>query len=383
MTPLSTAIEGPCRDVRKAVTVEGASGRTTFAGIVLAGSYESPDNAFSALLPRPLVPIAQTPLVTYALRWLTSAGPDHVTVCRNTRSRSAVSAAWPTWPSMRLSFVEDTTPRGPAGCVRDAAMLSAASTIVVVEGSIIPTTDLNAALDAHRNSNAALTVVVHQETNRATGTVGATPAGIYVFERRILSLISAVGYQDIKEHLIPALRSRQERVLAHVAQSVSPRVINAETYLAVNYWMLGQIPTHFNPLSWEPSPGDGGIMAHPTAVIDSSATIVGATLIGPGVRIGPGALIVGPSSIDAGSHIEEGAVVCRSVIWKGCTVGRRSFVDSAVIGDSGVIAAGQAVEREVTLPTRVRAERLKTPTPRSEGPVPSPSPARAIDLAVR
>ena len=358
-------------------------GRTTFAGIVLAGSYESPDNAFSALLPRPLVPIAQAPLVTYALRWLSSAGPEHVTVCRNTRSRSAASAVWPLWTSMQLSFVEDTTPRGPAGCVRDAAMQSAASTIVVVEGSIVPTTDLDAVLDAHRNSNAALTVVVHQEVNRATGTIGATPAGIYVFERRILGLISALGYQDIKEHLIPALRNRHERVLAHVAESVSPRVINAETYLAVNFWMLGQIPTHFSPLSWEPSPGNGGLMAHPSAAIDASATIVGATLIGPGVRVGPGALIVGPTSIDAGSHIEEGAVVCRSVIWKGCTVGRQSFVDYAVLGDSSVVAPGQTVEREVKLPTKIRGERVKTPALRSEGPVPSTSPARAIDLAVR
>jgi NDP-sugar pyrophosphorylase family protein len=384
MTPTFTVIEGARHGSRRGVAADGERGRTTFAGIVLAGSYEAPDNAFSALLPRPLVPIAQTPLVTYALRWLSSAGPEHIAVCRNTHSRSAVSAIWPLWTSMRLSFVEDTTPRGPAGCVRDAALLSAASTIVVVEGSIIPTTDIDAVLDAHRHSNAALTVVVHQEANKATGSVGATPAGIYVFERRILGLISAVGYQDIKEHLIPALRNRQERVLAHVAQSVSPRVINAETYLAVNYWMLEQIPTRFSLLPWEPPTGNGGsIMAHPSAAIDPAATIVGPTLIGPGVTIGPGALIVGPSSIDAGSHIEAGAVVCRSVIWKGCTVGRQSFVDHAVIGDSGVIAPGQTVEREVKLPTRVRGERVKTPTRRSEGPVPSTSPARAIDLAVR
>lgn len=382
MTPISVVAEGERQTVRKTAP-GGESGRAEFAGIVLAGSYESPDNAFSALLPRPLVPIAHLPLVTYALRWLSSGGPEHVTVCRNTRSRSAVAAVWPVWTTAGLSFVEDTTPRGPAGCVRDAALRSSASTIVVVEGSIVPTMDLDAVLETHRSSQAALTVVVHQEANRASGTVGATPAGIYVFERRILNLISPAGYQDIKEHLIPALRSRHERVVAHVAHAVSPRVINAETYLAVNYWMIEQIPTHFSPLPWEPSPGNGSVIAHPSAAIDSDATIIGKALIGPGVTIGPGALIVGPASIDAGSYIEEGAVVCRSVIWKGCTVGRKAFVDSAVIGDSGVIAPGQAVEREVKLPTRVRGERLKRSTHRSEGAVPSPSPARAIDLAVR
>jgi mannose-1-phosphate guanylyltransferase len=382
MTPTLTATEGERQDIRKTIAVANDRPGITFAGIVLAGSYESPDNAFSALLPRPLVPIAQTPLVTYALRWLEASGPQHLTVCRNSRSRSAVSTVWPVWTSMHLSFVEDTTPRGPAGCVRDAAMLSTAETIVVVEGSIVPTTDLDAVLNAHRNSNAALTVVVHQEANRASGTVGATPVGIYVFERRILGLISPVGYQDIKEHLIPALRNKQERVLAHVAESVSPRVINAETYLAVNYWMMEQIPTHFSPLPWEPLPGNGRIIAHPSATIDADATIVGTALIGPEVTVGPGVLIVGPTSIDAGSHIDAGAVVCRSVIWKGCAVGSHAFVDYAVIGDHGVIEPRQTVEREVKLPAKGRGT-LKTPVPRSHGSVPSTSPARAIDLAVR
>jgi NDP-sugar pyrophosphorylase family protein len=261
--------------------------------------------------------------------------------------------------------------------------MSTAETIVVVEGSIVPTTDLDAILEAHRHSNAALTVVVHQETNRASGAVGTTPAGIYVFERRVLGLISPLGYQDIKEHLIPALRHKGERVLAYLAQGVSPRVINAETYLAVNYWMIEQIPTCFNPLTWEPSPVNASVVAHPSATIDSEATIVGAVLLGPGVSVGPGALIVGPTSIDAGTHIDAGAVVCRSVIWKGCSVGRNSFVDYAVIGDAGVIEPGETVEREVKLPSRTRRERLSIPVHRSEGPVPSPSPARAIDLAVR
>ena len=38
-------------------------------GIVLAGTYQWGDSTFETLLPRPLVPVAQAPLISYTLEW--------------------------------------------------------------------------------------------------------------------------------------------------------------------------------------------------------------------------------------------------------------------------------------------------------------------------
>ena len=43
-------------------------------GVILAGQYAWKDSRFDALCPRPLLPVANQPLVSYALLWLAEGG---------------------------------------------------------------------------------------------------------------------------------------------------------------------------------------------------------------------------------------------------------------------------------------------------------------------
>ena len=52
-------------------------------GIVLAGTYQWGETAFESLLPRPLVPVAQVPLISYTLEWLRDGGVMDATICAN------------------------------------------------------------------------------------------------------------------------------------------------------------------------------------------------------------------------------------------------------------------------------------------------------------
>jgi mannose-1-phosphate guanylyltransferase len=325
----------------------------TLVGIVLAGSYHGQDTAFSGLLPRPLMPIAQAPVVSYALRWLAANRVSAAKLCINGGSRPVDS--WLTTAGARLDlpidFVEDRSPRGPAGSARDAALATDADTFVVVEGTVIPVVNLDAVVAAHQQKQAALTTVVHdQAMSRTGGARVPTPAGIYVFSRRAFEAVSKQGFQDIKEHLIPALRKRGERIAAFVAPSYSPRVLNAETYLAVNHWVIGQLLDNPDLMT----AGDvyvrtGELIAHPAADVHPSARIIGPVVVGPGASIGPHATIVGPTSIGANTVVGDGAVVCRSVVWADCEIGREAFVDHAVVADGVGIPARCTVHREVKM----------------------------------
>src|SRR4051812_45992918 len=180
MTPITLLEKSPVtrpagRSATPAVTGDAIG---TLAGIVLAGSYRSTDSAFAGLLPRPLVPIAQTPLVAYVLRWLRASDVDRVKICTNGHAQVighhlAATAA----VSTPLEYVEDATPRGPAGCARDAALMTGADTFVVVDGTVVPVLNLQSVLDAHARSGAAVTAVVHQQPMcRTTGAPVITPA---------------------------------------------------------------------------------------------------------------------------------------------------------------------------------------------------------------
>lgn len=354
------------------------------SAIVLAGTYHSTDDGFFGALPRPLLPVAQIPLVGHVLRWLRDAGITHATICANRYSRAVESCIGDGSDlSMQIDYIEDQEPRGPAGSARDAAVRLSTDTVVVVDSTVVPDCDLRSVIAAHATNRPAATAVVHYTTRSGiNGDRVATPAGIYVFDRQAFDLVSAFGFQDIKEHMLPALRRQGQRVMAHCSPEFSPRVLNAETYLAVNHWMIERMPSTPDGVApWRPLEKGSLIAAHPSATIHPTARIVGPAVLGPGVSIGANAVVVGPTSIGANSRIAANALVCRSVLWSGCQVGEHSFVDASVVGDGIIVPPHSSIEGEVRMS---RAKQfLGRGAAKSQSPTRESVPARSLaDLAV-
>jgi len=298
-------------------------------GVLLAGGYHWSDAAFPSLLPRPLLPVALHPLASYPLRWLRDAGLAHVTLCVNGGDGSLRHLLLREgFEEPFLGYHRDASPRGPAGCLRDATRASEAQTFVVAEATLIPSVDLGDVIRQHRASGAALTVVTHRAGGRARDI--AMPTGIYVFDRRALEQVPDTGFHDIKENLVPRLYRSGERVASYVAPTAGPRIFDAETYLAVNHWMIERMHAA-SPSECE---------AIRTDRISPSATLIGPVLLGPHVEIQAGATIVGPTAIGGYSVIGTGAVVSRSVLWAHSAVGSRASVDRSLLAEGARVGAG-------------------------------------------
>ncbi len=137
------------------------------AGLVLVGAHRWTNSAFDSLLPRPLLPVSNRPLLSYALSWLHQGGIGHAAVCGNRDSRTLRAHLDGQLPlGMAITYREDRQPRGAAGSARDAAMASSAETFVVAEGNAIPNVDLESLLAHHHASGASVTAVVHPEDGR-------------------------------------------------------------------------------------------------------------------------------------------------------------------------------------------------------------------------
>src|SRR5688572_13091028 len=175
-------------------------------GIVLVGTHPWSNTAFDALVARPLLPVAHRPLLWYAMSWLRDGGIRDVAICANRETRVLESRLHRHVPSgMAVSYHEDAMPRGAAGAIRDAAAASDDAVFVVVDGTAIPNVDMSQLLQAHHDSQAMATVVVHAEANRSGRPSLQVPTGIYVFNRRVLDFIPETGFFDLKENLIPSL----------------------------------------------------------------------------------------------------------------------------------------------------------------------------------
>ena len=327
------------------------SGGSRTCGIVLAGSYSWSDSPLERQLPRPLLPVAHEPLISYALRWLEKGRLRQVAVCLNTSSRQARARLEGfEGLALALDYYEDAVPRGPAGCARDAAQGMSGDAFVVADGTAIPRFPLADLLRAHHASGATATVVVHQDGRRETGSRHSTPTGVYVFSPRAFDFVPDRGYQDIKEHLIPKLYQEGEPVLAYEVEKACPRVLNASTYLAVSQWMLARLAEQAGGREGYLACGD--VFVHRHARVAAGARLIGPVLVGPDTQVMAGATVVGPTVVGTGCTVEPRAVVSRSVLWDRCLVGAEAMADACVLGDDAVLERRARLTRTVKMPQR-------------------------------
>lgn len=341
--------------------------------IVLAGVHLWEESAFDNATPRPLLPVGPLPLICHVLRWLERSGIRQATICANSTSRF-IRKCLGTGAAMRmdLDYYEDWTPRGPAGCARDAAQGAGADRYVVVDGTILPQADLADLLARHAQSGAAVTIAVCAEPGPLRGpSQRLVPVGIYLFEPEALASAGPIGYQDIKEVLIPRLHAAGRRIVTHLVQAPCPRVSGLGSYLAINEWLLEHLGEHSDALTDYRIVGQARV--HHTASLDPGARLIGPMLIGPGSRVGKGATLVGPCMIGSECLIERGAIVCRSVAWDFCRVGRYAVVDHCVLTHQASVPQGARLYEKVHLPAphsshlleRLRPWWDKSATPRA------------------
>jgi NDP-sugar pyrophosphorylase family protein len=319
-------------------------------GVIVAGVHRWGGDVLDQFGSRLLLPVVLRPLIEHGVQWLTRSGLDDVCVCANSNTR-AIRECLGSVASFGSSvrYYEDEMPRGPAGCVRDAAIDTTADTIVVLEGSVIPSFDLHKLIETHRREDAAMTIaVIARSLNDGDG--ADRPAGVYVLSKSVVPEVSATGYQDLKEVLVPKLYDRGHRIAVHpVACGSVSRVLDAVSYLEANLKVALRMVSRDTP--WDGFVREGDAWVHESAKVDPSARVLGAVVVGPEVRVEAEAMIVGPTVVGSGCTIGQGAVISRSVLWSRCKVGHCVIVDHSLLTD-GACTASADVHRDMVLSSR-------------------------------
>lgn len=310
---------------------------THSSGIILAGVHQWRASAFERWVPRTLVPIANRPLVEYPLSWLRDGGAEGVRICANSDTQTLRSCLGDgATHGFDIDYYEDHMPRGPAGCVADAARGIRGDHFLVVEGCVIPqSVDIEHLLAAHIESGAALTVAVSGAADRQR----LAPAGIYVFSRTALDHVGASGYEDIKEMLIPRLHDRGLSVRRYVLDETPLRVTGANScFLASRRILKHLLESDASPAGYTLK---SGAIVHDSAEIAADVRIEGPCLIGPGSRVEARVTIVGPTTIGTNCHVEADTIVCRSILWDQVAIGAAAFVDRCILTHRSAVTPGQ------------------------------------------
>lgn len=332
------------------------------SAVVLAGVHDWGACLLNQAVVRPLAPIANRPVIQYALRALQSVGVSRAVICANgsTQQMRRSLADMPV-RGLDIRYRQDPMPRGPAGCIKDAAaeLDPGWTEMIIVEASVIPFFDMHELVRAHRDTGASLTVATRQTS--VAGEHTHEPIGVYVASPAALAHIGDKGFHDIKEGLVPQLHAAGLRVDVHPIDGIAPRLHGIASYFAINEWALKLMIKG----AWDPDGYTlaGNALVHFDARIDPTVRLLGPVIVGPEAVLRDQAIIVGPTSIDRGCLIGQGAVVSRSAIWTGAVVGTRAHVDRCIAATNSRIESDATHFNAVCLPATTARRQATRPAP--------------------
>ena len=133
--------------------------------VILAGGKGTRLHPYTMVLPKPLLPLGDVPILEVVIRQLAAAGFRRVALTLGHMSHLFVAAIGEgrRW-GVDIEFVYEDTPLGTAGAVRMIENLD--EDFLVMNGDILTTLDYGALLEAHRSAGAWATLSVSRREVR-------------------------------------------------------------------------------------------------------------------------------------------------------------------------------------------------------------------------
>lgn len=192
--------------------------------VILAGGLGTRLRPYTTILPKPLVPIGDRPILEHILRRLYACGVNKVDLCVGHLGELIqvyFSQADSLPADLQLSWHWEEEPLGTAGALRIVPGLS--GTFIAMNGDILTTLDYRELLAFHQRAGAALTVATHaQRVDVDLGVIDTNgdritgwrekpkldyevSMGIYVYDERALAHLPAEGpcqFPDLIQRLL-------------------------------------------------------------------------------------------------------------------------------------------------------------------------------------
>ena len=349
--------------------------------VIMAGGFGTRLRPLTNTLPKPMVPMANRPimehivelLVSHSIRDLTSLLYFHPEVItRHLGDGSRFNA--------RMDYITATEDLGTAGAVAAAMRrFRKPETTLVISGDVLTDIDLRQAVAFHRKRKALATIVLTRVENPLAFGIVITDkrgritrflekpgwgevfsdtinTGIYILEKEVLEYVPEDREFDFSKELFPALLEAGRPLYGYTAEGYWKDVGSLEEYRRANLDILhGRVRVRIPGRET----GRPGVHVGEGSRIDFTAELEGSVVIGEDCRIGPETRIVN-SVIGNGVVIEEGAVITDSVVWDRVSIGGRALVQENVIANETVIGPGAHLSEGVVVSDHCRIGRNAT-----------------------
>lgn len=359
---------------------------TQLQAVVMAGGEGSRLRPLTSNMPKPMLPVANKPLMEHIIELLKKHGITDVVATVQFLS-SVIRNYFGDGSDLgvSLSYSTEEVPLGTAGSVLHASDLLS-GTFLVISGDALTDVDLDEVVRWHKKKDAAATIVLKPLKDPLEFGVVMTDdesrverflekptwgqvfsdtvnTGIYVIEPEVLDLIPTDQPFDFSSELFPLMLDKGLPIFGYSTDAYWTDVGNTEAYLQAHFDVLER-RVAVDVAGFELRPG---VWVGDDVEVSDSATIEEPVVIGNDCRVGPGAT-VGPSSVlgdnvligtDArlshavimdGGHVGAAGQVLGAVVGRNSSMGRGSIIEEGgVLGDEVGVGAGALVKSQVKI----------------------------------
>ncbi len=339
--------------------------------IIMAGGFGTRLRPLTCNIPKPMVPMANRPMMWHIVNLLKKHGFRdvisllfyHPEVIRNYFNDGHDF-------DISMQYVQAEADYGTAGSVRNAQEKIGDDPVIIISGDVLTDFDLTAAVEFHRSRGADATLVLTRVPNPLQFGVVMTDdegnitrflekpswgevfsdtinTGIYIIENPVLKMIPYREDFDFSKNLFPMMMAEGMRLCGYIAEGYWKDVGNLNEYQeAAMHCLDGSVRIDMDGTrsgrAWV------GENSDVPAVLQAGA---GQVLIGANCRIAASARIIN-SMIGNNVTVHDGAIIQNSVIWDGCTIEEITQIANSVVGFDTRIHAGVTVADNVFISDR-------------------------------
>ncbi len=337
--------------------------------ILLAGGKGTRLRPLTIHTPKPVVPIFDRAFLHYQIDLLKQVPEiDEVILSLNYQPRRIEEIFGEgAGTGVRLRYVVEPAPLGTGGAIRYAAQ-GVTETLVVFNGDVMTSVDVNAVVKVHRERKARATIVLTPVDNpsayglvetEADGSVrrflekpnpdeitcDTINAGIYILEPDTFDRIPKDVSYSIERSYFPSLIERKEAFVAYVDRGYWIDIGTPEKYIQVHHDMFdGRFSGGIFATADRSKP-----IVSPDARIEDGVTFAGASFIDAGAHIKAGARIGPYSVVGRGVVVEESADIESTILWPNTRIGQGAVVHGPILGRNCHVGRNSVVKSSSVL----------------------------------
>lgn len=328
--------------------------------VIMAGGFGTRLRPLTMSIPKPMVPVANRPMMGHIVELLKEHGitdvvsllyfqPDHITSYFGDGAKHGIT----------MKYMTAEADFGTAGSVKNAESFLDES-FIIISGDVLTDIDISKAIAFHRQRGAMATIVLTRVPQPLQYGIVMTDSegritrflekpswgqvfsdtintGIYILEPEVFDLIPPKSEFDFSKDLFPRMLERGLPLFGYIAEGYWKDIGNLEEYQLAHADVLnGKVKVSL--------PGEecDSAICGTNLTLSPSAHLDGLVVLGNGVTVGDGARISN-CVVGDGCTIGPGARLRNSVLWHDVSIGDHAEVANDVICNGVVVGGGASI----------------------------------------